>query len=70
MIYTYPYTKLEEIHDKHYMKTSRPLKMDEIRKAVLQDEIDLLSSRIEPAGTGNLHTTIGTLKHRLEELDA
>ena len=36
---------------------------------VLKTEIELLASRIEEHGTGHLHTTIFTLKHRIEELE-
>ena len=43
--------------------------MDVIKIAVLKDEIELFKSRIEPTETGYLHTTIGTLKHRIEELE-
>ena len=43
--------------------------MDVIKIAVLKDEIELFKSRIEPTETGFLHTTIGTLKHRIEELE-
>ena len=42
---------------------------DEILIAVLKDEIEIFKSRIEPTETGHLHTTIGTLKHRIEELE-
>ena len=35
---------------------------------VLKTEIELLASRIEEHDTGHLHTTIFTLKHRIEEL--
>ena len=35
---------------------------------VLKTEIELLASRIKEKGTGHLHTTIYTLKHRIEEL--
>ena len=35
---------------------------------VLENEIDLLASRLETAGTGYLHTTIYTLKERVKEL--
>jgi len=41
----------------------------EVITAVLNDEIEILKSRIEPSGTGTLHTTIGTLRHRLEEIE-
>ena len=43
--------------------------MDVIRIAVLKDEIELFKSRIEPHDTGYLYTTIGTLNHRIEELE-
>ena len=36
---------------------------------VLKTEIDVLASRLEPHDTGHLHTTIYTLKHRIEELE-
>jgi hypothetical protein len=35
---------------------------------VLKTEIEVLASRLEPHDTGHLHTTIYTLKHRIEEL--
>ena len=40
-----------------------------IRIAVLKDEIEVFKSRIEPHDTGHLHTTIGTLNHRIKELE-
>ena len=43
--------------------------MDVIRIAVLKDEIELFKSRIEPHDTGFLYTTIGTLDHRIKELE-
>jgi hypothetical protein len=43
--------------------------MDIIRIAVLEETIEIFKSRIEPTETGYLHTTIGTLKHRIEELE-
>ena len=36
---------------------------------VLKTEIELLASRIQEHDTGHLHTTIYTLKHRIEELE-
>ena len=36
---------------------------------VLKTEIEILASRLEPHDTGHLHTTIYTLKHRIEELE-
>ena len=43
--------------------------MDVIKIAVLKDEIELFKSRIEPHDTGFLYTTIGTLEHRIKELE-
>ena len=43
--------------------------MDVIKIAVLKDEIELFKSRIKPHDTGHLYTTIGTLEHRIEELE-
>ena len=43
--------------------------MDIIRIAVLEETIEIFKSRIEPHDTGFLHTTIGTLEHRIEELE-
>ena len=40
-----------------------------IRIAVLRDEIEVLKSRIEPHDTGHLYTTISTLEHRIKELE-
>ena len=36
--------------------------------AVLSEEVNLLNSRIQPAGTGYLYTTIDTIKGRIAEL--
>ena len=63
MMYTYPHTKLEGMRDR-----IASVKMDEIRKAVLQDEIDLAKSRLQPHDTGHLHDYIARLNNRLEEL--
>ena len=41
-----------------------------IRIAVLRDEIEVLKSRIEPHDTGHLYTTISTLEHRIRELES
>ena len=41
---------------------------DEIRLAVLQDEIEIHKSRLEPHDTGHLHTAISVIQHRIEEL--
>ena len=42
--------------------------IDEIRLAVLQDEIEIHKSRLEPHDTGHLHTAISVIEHRIEEL--
>ncbi len=41
---------------------------DEVRLAVLQDEIEIHKSRLEPHNTGHLHTAISVIKHRISEL--
>ena len=41
---------------------------DEVRMAVLQDEIEILKSRLEPHDTGHLHTAISVIEHRIAEL--
>ncbi len=64
MLYTYPNTKLEQLRG-----TIASVKIDEIRKAVLQDEIDLATSRLQPHDTGHLHDYIARLNNRLEEID-
>ena len=64
MLYTYPNTKLEQLRG-----TIASVKMDDIRKAVLEDEIDLATSRLEPRDTGHLHDYIARLNNRLEEIN-
>ena len=41
---------------------------DEIRLALLQDEIEIHKSRLQPSGTGSLHDTIAVIKRRIEEM--
>ena len=41
---------------------------DEIRIAVLEDEIEIHKSRLEPHDTGHLHTAIGVIQHRINEI--
>ena len=41
---------------------------DEVRLAVLQDEIEIHKSRLEPNGMGHLHTAISVIKRRIEEI--
>jgi|TARA_Y100000310_G_scaffold326920_1_gene392504 uncharacterized small protein (DUF1192 family) len=56
-------TKLEELRGK-----IAAIPMDEIRIAVLQDEIEVYKSRIEPHDTGYLHDAIAQLNRRIAEL--
>ena len=42
---------------------------ESVRIAVLKQEVKVFKSRLEPHDTGHLHTTISTLKHRIEELE-
>ena len=37
--------------------------------AVLKAEIEHLKSLLQPRDTGHIHTTIGTLQHRVKELE-
>ena len=41
---------------------------DEIRLALLQDEIEIHKSRLEPHDTGHLHTAIGVIQRRINEI--
>ena len=41
---------------------------DEIRLAVLQDEIEIHKSRLEPHDMGHLHTAISVITRRIEEM--
>ena len=41
---------------------------DEIRLAVLQDEIEIHKSRLEPHDTGHLHTAIFVIQNRIDEI--
>lgn len=45
------------------------ISMNEIRTAVLEDEIVLAKSRLEPQDTGHLHDYIARLSNRLEEIN-
>ncbi len=42
--------------------------MDEIRMAVLKDEIILAESRLQPHDTGHLHDYISRLNDRIKEI--
>jgi len=41
---------------------------DEVRLAVLQDEIEIHKSRLQPHDTGHLHDTIAVITRRIEEI--
>ena len=41
---------------------------DEVRLAVLRDEIEIHKSRLEPHDTGHLHTAISVIERRIEEI--
>ena len=41
---------------------------DEIRLAVLQDEIEIYKSRLQPHDTGHLHTAISVIERRIKEI--
>ena len=41
---------------------------DEVRLAVLRDEIEIHKSRLEPRDTGHLHTAISVIELRIEEI--
>jgi len=41
---------------------------NEVIVAVLEDEIEIHKSRLQPAETGHLHDTIAVNKRRIEEL--
>jgi hypothetical protein len=36
---------------------------------VLKEQVNVFTSRLQPHDTGHLHTTIGTLNHRIKELE-
>lgn len=42
---------------------------DEVIRAVLNDEIEVCKSRIQPHDTGHLYTAISVMEARLDELD-
>jgi hypothetical protein len=59
------YTKLEGLRTR-----IASIHLNEIRTAVLEDEIDLAKSRIEPHDTGHLHDYVSRLNDRIEEIQA
>jgi len=41
---------------------------DEVRLAVLQDEVEIHKSRLEPSDSGVIHTTISGIEDRIKEI--
>ena len=56
-------THLDNIWDK-----IGAISRDEVRLAVLRDEVEIHESRLEPHDTGHLHTAISVIQNRIEEL--
>ena len=50
------------------MTNSKKLINDIVRISVLEEEIAYFKTRIREHDTGHIHTTIGFLKRRIEEL--
>ena len=42
---------------------------EEVIRAVLNDEIEVCKSRLQPHDTGHLYTAISVMESRLDELD-
>jgi hypothetical protein len=42
--------------------------IEDVKIAVLQEEISILKGRLEPQATGHLHTTISVLENRINEM--
>ena len=42
---------------------------EEVIRGVLNDEIEVCKSRLQPHDTGHLHTAISVMESRLDELD-
>ena len=43
--------------------------VDQEHRAALEREIHILESKLQPHGTGNIHTAIHVLKWRVDELE-
>ena len=56
-------THLDNIWDK-----IGAISRDEVRLAVLRDEVEVHKSRLEPHDTGHLHTAISVIERRIAEL--
>jgi hypothetical protein len=55
--------KLDELWNKVSFGTQK-----DVIIAVLEDEIEIHKSRLQPAGSGTIHTTIGGIEQRIKEL--
>ena len=42
--------------------------IEDVKIAVLQEEISILKDRLEPQASGHLHTTISVLENRINEM--
>ena len=56
-------THLDNIWDK-----IGAISRDEVRLAVLRDEVEVHKSRLEPHDTGHLHTAISVIERRIKEI--
>jgi hypothetical protein len=55
--------KLDELWNKVSFGTQK-----DVIIAVLEDEIEIHKSRLQPSGSGTIHTTIGGIEQRIKEL--
>jgi hypothetical protein len=55
--------KLDELWNKVSFGTQK-----DVIIAVLEDEIEIHKSRLQPSGSGSIHTTIGGIEQRIKEL--
>jgi|TARA_B110000977_G_scaffold152911_1_gene194243 hypothetical protein len=55
--------KLDELWNKVSFGTQK-----DVIIAVLEDEIEIHKSRLQPAGSGTIHTTISGIEQRIKEL--
>ena len=50
------------------MMENLEMMIEDVKIAVLQEEISILKVRLEPQATGHLHTTISVLENRINEM--
>ena len=62
--------KVGEVLDMTELQKSKNKKLinDLIRADVIKDEIEYAKSQLQPHDTGHIHTAIGWMEHRIEEL--